>query len=57
MMSLTTLGIPMGFLEAANDVERIIRGTHRNSKYLGLVCFPDVTRPFELEEADTCTLS
>lgn len=38
-MSLTTLGVPMGFLEAAGDVEGIIEGVHRNAKYLVSVCF------------------
>lgn len=39
-MSSTTLGVPMGFLEAAGDVEGTFAGVHRMSKYLAIVCFP-----------------
>lgn len=47
MMSLTSLGVSMGFLEAADDVEGIIKGIHRNSEYLSIVCLFGHDTPVE----------
>lgn len=52
MMSSTTFSAPMGFLEAGGDVDGILAGVRRSTKYFALVCFRPSTS-MKIEQQNT----